>query len=147
MKTALNIYLSKTIQNKEFNMELLTVEEVIKFHKDLLRESRLKEDEDLGGCLSNKGNLEFIVEESNYINDPFEKAAWILFGIATGHPFVQGNKRMAFILAVLIIVRTPERYTLDTSDEENDSFVREVAEGRKTREDVIAWLRSKAKRG
>jgi len=128
-------------------MELITVDEVLEFHIDLLRKSRLREDQGLGGVLTNRGNLEFIIEESNYLTDPFEKASWILFGIATGHPFVQGNKRIAFMLAVFVLVRTPERYSLITSDDENNVFVRQVAEGEKTKEDIKIWIQSNVKKG
>jgi len=128
-------------------MEELTFEEIIDYHKEIILASDLQEDRGLGGQLLNTGNLDFIVTFSNNFSDPFEKAAFVLHGLATGHAFVQGNKRIAFLLAALILLRTTERYNIVSSDEENNRFVREVATGTKTREEIGIWLHSVAKKG
>ncbi|MCQ1539406.1 Fic family protein [Methanocalculus taiwanensis] len=127
-------------------MEDFTIEEVIGYQIEIILASDLDEDRGLEGLLLNPGNLDFTVTFSNNFPDPFERAAFVLHGLATGHAFVQGNKRVAFLLAALILLRTPERYTLTSSDEENDRFVRDVAEGRKTREDARVWLCSVVKK-
>ncbi|MGC9434941.1 MAG: type II toxin-antitoxin system death-on-curing family toxin [Methanomicrobiales archaeon] len=126
-------------------MEEFTIEEVIDYHIEIIRASDRKEDMRLEGRLLTPGNLNYVIEFSNVISDPFERAAFILHGLATGHPFVEGNKRLAFLLASLVLLRTPERYEIVSSPEENDSVVRMVAEGKKTREEVERWLRSVTK--
>ncbi len=128
-------------------MEEFTVEEVIGYQVEVIRASSVEEDRGLEGRLLNPGNLDFVIAVSNRIPDPFERAAFVLHGIATGHPFVQGNKRIAFLLAALILLRTPERYVVASSDAENNAFVRDVAGGGKTRKDVLDWLHAVAKRG
>jgi death-on-curing protein len=86
-------------------MEEFTVEEVIGFQIEIIRASGIEEDQGLEGRLLNPGNLDFVIAVGNRIPDPFERAAFMLHGIATGHPFVQGNKRIAFLLAALILKR------------------------------------------
>jgi death-on-curing protein len=127
--------------------EELTVDEVIRYHIEIILACDRKEDRGLEGRVLNPGNLNFTVTFSNNFSDPFERAAFVLHSIVTGHPFVQGNKRLAFLLAALILLRTPERYLIVSSAEENNRFVRAVAEGKLTQEDVRVWLRSVAKEG
>lgn len=121
-------------------MEEYTVDEVIEFHIELLQSGSRDDDQGLGGVLLQSGNLEFVLGVSNDISEPFERAAFILHGLATGHAFVQGNKRIAFMLAALVLLRMPEQYHIGCQEEEVDTFVREVAQGKKTRDDVRAWL-------
>ncbi|MEA3421101.1 MAG: Fic family protein [Acidobacteriota bacterium] len=128
-------------------MEELTFEEIFDYHREIILASNLQEDRGLGGQLLNTGNLDFTVTFSNNFSDPFERAAFVLHGLATGHAFVQGNKRIAFLLAALILLRTTERYNIVSSDEENNRFVREVTTGSKTREEIRIWLHSVAKKG
>jgi death-on-curing protein len=127
-------------------MEEFTIDEVIGFHIELIQASNLEEDRGFGGVLLQRGNLEYVINTSNNIFEPFERAAFILHGLVTGHPFVQGNKRISFILASLSLLRTPERYHIESSGEEIDSFVREIAQGKKTKDDVETWLRINTKK-
>ena len=128
-------------------MEEFTVEEVIGYQIEIIRASGVEEDQGLEGRLLNPGNLDFVITASNDISDPFKRAAFVLHGLVTGHPFVQGNKRIAFLLAALILLRTPERYVITSPDEENNRVVREIAEGRLMREELLIWLHSVAKAG
>ncbi|MCC7556041.1 MULTISPECIES: Fic family protein [Methanoculleus] len=50
-----------------------------------------RQDRGLEGRLLNPGNLDFVIAASNHIPDPFERAAFVLHGIATGHPFREIN--------------------------------------------------------
>lgn len=127
-------------------MEEFTVEEVIGYHIEIILASDREEDQGQEGRLLTPGNLFFVVEFSSGFSDPFERAAFILHGLATGHAFVAGNKRIAFLLASLVLLRTPERYEIGSSPEENNRFVRDIAEGKTAREEVEAWLRSVTKR-
>lgn len=131
---------------QESSMEEYTVDEVIEFHIELIQASSREDDQGLGGILLQSGNLEYVIDVSNDIPGPFERAAFILHGLATGHAFVQGNKRMAFMLASLVLLRTPERYHIECQEEEIDTFVRDVAQGKKTRDEVMTWLWKNSKK-
>jgi death-on-curing family protein len=128
-------------------MEEFTVEEVVGYQVEIIRASSVEEDRGLEGRLLNPGNLDFVIAASNHIPDPFERAAFVLHGIVTGHPFIQANKRIAFLLAALILKRTPERYVIASSDAENNAVIRDVAGGKKTRKDVLDWLHAAVKEG
>ncbi|WP_292729885.1 type II toxin-antitoxin system death-on-curing family toxin [Methanoculleus sp.] len=128
-------------------MEEFTVEEIISYHIEIILASDREDDRGMEGKLLTPGNLYFVVEFSSGYSDPFERAAFILHSLAIGHAFIAGNKRIAFQLASLVLLRTPERYETMSSHEENDHFVRAIAEGKKTREEVETWLRSVTKKG
>jgi death-on-curing family protein len=49
------------------------------------------------GTLINKGNLEFTLDKAQSAKSFPKKASIILLGIVRGHPFVDGNKRTAFV--------------------------------------------------
>ena len=78
------------------------------------------------------------VNRSTYI---LRKSAFILHGIATGHPFVDGNKRTAFVAADNLI--RDQGYQISATDEDVVSFMLEVAEYQHTRVSVEAWLKEK----
>jgi death-on-curing protein len=70
----------------------LSIDEVIVIHEYLIME--------FGGSkgLANKGALESALmrPQSGYYKDIFEEAAALMESLAMNHPFVDGNKRVAF---------------------------------------------------
>jgi len=73
---------------------------------------------------------------------PFEKAAALGESLIINHPFVDGNKRTAF-LAMLALLK---EYGKELSAEENEiyDFIIEMSTGEKRFEEIAAWLKSKA---
>jgi death-on-curing protein len=69
------------------------------------------------------------------------KSSIILHGIATGHPFVDGNKRTAFVAADNLV--RDEGCLISATDDDVVSFMLEVAEYKHTRESVEVWLKEK----
>ncbi|MCC6839751.1 MAG: type II toxin-antitoxin system death-on-curing family toxin [Flavobacteriales bacterium] len=72
-----------------------------------------------------------------------EKAAAMMHGIITGHPFIDGNKRTDFALARLIL----QDGDLDIHagrDEEYDLVIR-VATGQLEVEEVHVWMKPRTK--
>ncbi len=127
-------------------MLVLTVEKIIEIQTDLISESECQEDQGTGGILRDRGTLEYLVYRGNSITNIFQKAAWMLHGIATTHPFFQGNKRTAFMVAYLILDLLPEPYVITASDEAINQFVRDVANSRYSRADVEKWLQTAVKK-
>ena len=70
--------------------------------------------------------------------DCFSKAAMAIDYIANFHPFVEGNKRTAFQLAIALLRNGG--YELD-DDTATASFIIEVASGLYSREEIEEWLR------
>lgn len=73
-------------------------------------------------------------------NDPFVRAAYYLQRISTRHPFVEGNKRTAFLTAAYILSKDGG-CTIVEDMIENDRFVRSVAAGNTCEEEIEEWLR------
>ena len=95
----------------------------------------------LRDAVRDEGCLPAICEYDLY-GDPVERAAYYLHRIATRHPYVEGNKRTAYLTALLIIWEGTGGL-LKEDQKENDGFVRRVAGGDVPMEDVAAWLRSR----
>ncbi len=71
--------------------------------------------------------------------DVFSKAAAVLESIARNHPFIDGNKRTAFISAVRVIERNGYLTHFDNRDVE-EMMVRIVVE-KTPLEEIVAWLK------
>ena len=70
---------------------------------------------------------------------PQEKAAAVMHGIITGHPFLDGNKRTGYALARLIL----QDAGLDIHASENERYdmVIQVATGQLAVEGIVAWMK------
>jgi len=104
-------------------MEDLTVEKIIEMHDFLI--------DGFGGAqgILNQGTLEYLVYRVNKEKDPIRKAALVLFYIASKHPFIDGNKRTAFVAAenVLGMLGQLGMY-IDDNENEVVRFMLEVAD-------------------
>ncbi|MGC5010210.1 type II toxin-antitoxin system death-on-curing family toxin [Streptosporangium sp. DT93] len=68
--------------------------------------------------------------------DLFTKAAALLHSMATNHPFVDGNKRVAWVVTIVFL--SWNGTTIDTGDDRAYDFVIAVASGKLTEIDEIA---------
>ncbi len=66
------------------------------------------------------------------------KVAALLYGLARNHPFLDGNKRTAFVAAVVVLRKNGLR--LAASNHAVVEFMEAVAAGRLTMDDVVLWL-------
>ena len=73
--------------------------------------------------------------------DVFDLAAAYAFGIARNHPFIDGNKRTAFVVAAVFLL--DNRFELDASEEDATLATYAMAEGQRTEQDYAAWLRAR----
>lgn len=71
---------------------------------------------------------------------PIEKAAALIESVAKNHPFIDGNKRTAFYLAIRMLYDNQ----IDINASENDTydFVIQVASGQYSYDDIVAWLQA-----
>jgi len=122
-------------------MEDLTVEKIIEMHDILIN--------GFGGTsgILNRGTLEYLVYKVNREKDPIRKAALILFYIASGHPFVDGNKRTAFVAAENVL-GVLGQLGIYVDDNENGvvSFMIKVASYQADVNDIEKWIRERIKR-
>ncbi|MFA7304629.1 MAG: Fic family protein [Methanoregula sp.] len=70
----------------------LNAKKIIEMHNDIIK--------DFGGepGLRDLATLEYVVFRVNRSRNSFRNAAIALHGIATGHPFIDGNKRLLLLL-------------------------------------------------
>lgn len=71
--------------------------------------------------------------------DLADLAAAYAFGIARNHPFVDGNKRTAFVAAGAFLVRNGA--TLDVAETEAAVVFTDLAAGKLTEAELAAWYR------
>jgi len=68
-------------------------------------------------------------------------AAAFAFGIARNHPFVDGNKRTAWVAARLFLRRNGRKLAFDEG--EAVAFMRALAAGELSEEELAAWFRGR----
>ena len=68
----------------------------------------------------------------------FDKAAAYGFHVCRNHPFVDGNKRVAFILMVIFLDHNG--WALTASEEESYAAMMTLAEGKLTKAALSRWL-------
>ena len=68
-------------------------------------------------------------------------AAAYAFGIAKNHPFIDGNKRTAYVIAELFIVKNG--YQLQASPQDKYLTFLSLAEGTLSEDQLTQWLRDK----
>lgn len=74
----------------------------------------------------------------------FDKAAAYGFHICGNHPFVDGNKRIAFVLMDMFLARNG--HELQASEEEAYETMMQLAAGALSKNGLSAWLRAHSMR-
>jgi len=69
---------------------------------------------------------------------PIDKAAAIIESIIVNHPFVDGNKRVGYVLMRLLLLE--KGYDIRATEDEKYSFVIGIALGELKTDDIIKWL-------
>ena len=80
-----------------------------------------------------------------YADDPsiFDLAASYCFGLAKNHPFVDGNKRIAFTVSAIFL--EINGYSLDAPEPDAVVIIEELAAGNLTEDDLSNWLQEWSK--
>ncbi|HSN23354.1 MAG TPA: type II toxin-antitoxin system death-on-curing family toxin [Methylomicrobium sp.] len=73
----------------------------------------------------------------------FQLAAAYAFGIAKNHPFVDGNKRVAFVVTVVFLELNG--WTLIADEAECVVIFENLASGDLTEKELSAWIKSKSR--
>jgi len=118
-------------------MSDLTVEKIIEIHDEII----LKFDGSHG--VLSESTLHFMVFRVNKIEDFFRKAATVLHAIGSQHPFVDGNKRTALVVAENVL---GQRGYYIAADEENIvEFMLAVASYKLEPDTIERWLKDHGK--
>ena len=121
-------------------MRYLTLGEVVELHRLVLAAS--------GGAtgIRDLGALESAVAQprasfggSDLHPTLIEKTGALGFALAQGHPFVDGNKRVAHAaMATLLLLNNAD---IAATVDEQEQLMLNLASGRLSRSDLVAWLR------
>ncbi len=113
-------------------------ETVLRIHHAVIVRSGEERERGLEDRVINPMAVEGLCDRLEYCEDCFSKAALAIDYVVNFHPFMEGNKRTAFELAVALLQKGG--YCLD-DDMETFVFIKEVAQGLHDREEVEKWLR------
>jgi death-on-curing protein len=80
--------------------------------------------------------------DSDLYPSVWDKAAALMESLVLNHPFIDGNKRVAFVATGLFLERNG--YTFEATQDEVYTFTMGVAEGAIDRVAIAAWLRKHA---
>ena len=121
-------------------MRYLTLGEVVELHRLVLAAS--------GGAtgIRDLGALESAVAQprasfggSDLHPTLIEKTGALGFALAQGHPFVDGNKRVAHAeIATFVLLNNAD---IAATVDEQEQLMLNLASGRLSRSDLVAWLR------
>ena len=73
---------------------------------------------------------------------PFEKAAALMHSLAKNHPFVDGNKRIALVLALYLLEELGYQLRPDVANDTRYAMVIAVASSELEYEGIVEWLRA-----
>ena len=121
----------------------LTLPEALEIHRDqLARYGGLDGVRDLGMLLSALAQPRATFGGRFLHGDLFEMAAAYLFHIVQNHPFVDGNKRVGAVAALVFLLMNDQ--DIDASELEVESLVLAVAKGEIQKLAITEFLRDHA---
>ena len=117
----------------------VSFDEALRLYRAILRET--------GGEYGfvSEGTLRYILDNLEWMRgDMFSKTAHVIREIATRHPLVNGNKRLAFALGALILRKAG--YDLSVEMDETVALMLGVARGEVSKKALESWLRNRSKK-
>lgn len=124
-------------------MRSLTVEQIVYLHRAIIQST--------GGSLGirDEAAIDSAVAQprmsfggSDLYPTPASKAAALSHSLISGHPFIDGNKRVGHAaLETILILNGSE---ISASVDEQERVILAVAAGELSRDDFIAWVESHA---
>lgn len=116
-----------------------TEDQIHEINRMILERSPDPTERHLGNVVRDAGMIGFLLDEMDTINNPFEKAAVALRKIALRHPFMQGNKRTAVVVANIILYTAG--YELVLSGEKLNCDVRKMIYEEWDEHHVLCWIK------
>jgi death on curing protein len=120
---------------------MISFEEAIQIHELLIQRfggsEGLRDPEALKSALARPYQT---FEEQELYPTPEEKASAVLESIISNHPFLDGNKRIGFVLMKLILLEAG--LSISTTQEEVYNFIIQVASGEHDILSIMNWIKS-----
>jgi len=120
--------------------EFLTLDEVLDIHRDqLARYGGGVGIRDVGLLQSALAQPQATFNGQFLHHDLFDMAAAYLFHIVQNHPFIDGNKRVGTVAALVFLTINDQSVTM--SDAELESLVLSIAQGQTDKAAIATFLR------
>jgi len=120
-------------------IEWITFDSVLAMHKRQIAEhggtEGLRDEDLLHSALARPENLDAYGDDPDLAG----LAASYAFGIAKNHPFLDGNKRTALVVAVTFL--NLNGYDFDAPSEDTYTMFLSLADGSISEDDLAAWFR------
>jgi len=120
------------------NFVRIDVALILKIHREAIESGR-KEELQFRDAVRDEGCLPSICEYEHYDSDAIGRAAYYLHRIATRHPFIEGNKRTAYLVAMHILSVEMKVHSIPY-DENKETYVKLVASGLENEDQIRSWL-------
>jgi death on curing protein len=118
---------------------MIKIEEVEKIHDILIEKfGGLKGIRDQGALDSAINRPYQTFDGQDLYPEPTDKAAAIFESIISNHPFIDGNKRTAYVLMRLMLLSN--EIDIHVAQEEKFNFVIKAAEGKLNLDQIRAWI-------
>ena len=123
-------------------MRYLTIDEIFAIHDRAIREyGGSPELLDLGRLEATLAVPRQTMFGEELYPDVFSKAAILYYLLIKNHPFLDGNKRTAFLALMRFL--NINGYTLNATNDELYQFTIDVASSALTKEEVEMWIKDK----
>ena len=123
---------------------MIQVKEVIFIHNDLIEKfGGVKGIRDIKLLESALSRPFHTFDKKEVYPSPIEKAAALIESILINHPFIDGNKRVGYVLMRLILME--HNLDIESSQEEKYNFVISIAEGKLRFEEISIWIKDRIK--
>jgi death on curing protein len=121
---------------------MISRQEVLAIHDILLGRFGGKEGVRDEGLLDSAINRPFQTFDGKELYpNPIDKAAALFESIITNHPFIDGNKRTAYVLMRLLLKEN--NLDIVSAEDEKYDFVLMAASGKLSFDEMREWIRSK----
>jgi death-on-curing protein len=121
---------------------MISLNEVLAIHDILIEKfGGAKGIRDQAGLESAINRLYQTFDGQELYPDSVDKAAAIFESIISNHPFIDGNKRTAYVLMRLVV--KIDSLDIEATEDEKFDFVIKSAKGELTFDEIRTWIKSK----